>query len=532
MTAAIYLRLSSEDADLKNTSKTESESISNQRNLLRTFLRERDEFRDADVLEFCDDGYSGKNFERPGFISMMDEIRNGRIQCVLVKDLSRFGRDYLVVGNYISRVFPFLGVRFIAVNDGFDSSRPQDIDSLDTSFKTLIYDLYSRELSRKVRSAKRQRAEKGLFISPFAPYGFVKDPEDKNRLLPDPEAAETVRRIFQLVADGTPPIRIAAMLNREGVRSPMLYKREAGCSRDRWPSIHEDNFWIPATITNMVCDERYIGSNIFGKRERDLIGNVHTVKKDRTDWIVAENMHESIVSRELFAAAQAKMKRIGEKPPANSGRNLLRRKVKCGTCGFSMSLHNGNKPKYFCPTAKLETEYRCSAEGVLQTDVNDAVVTLIRCYAQYAVDWQKLMELDRQRHKDDGRQRIRQLAVLQGQKNQCEKRLQDIYEHLAEGLIGKDEYLSQKAGITEQMQTIDAQIRAAELNRRESDSNGSAFIEAYKAYTELETLTAEIADELVERVILYPDCRMEIILHGRNEFALLMQQYEPAPGLL
>ena len=130
---------------------------------------------------------------------MMEQVKQGQIHCIVVKDLSRFGRDYLVVGNYISRVFPFLGVRFIAVNDGFDSSRPQDIDSLDTSFKTLIYDLYSRELSGKVKNAKRMRAEKGLFLSPFAPYGYVKAPEDKNRLIIDDEAADIVRKILTLM---------------------------------------------------------------------------------------------------------------------------------------------------------------------------------------------------------------------------------------------------------------------------------------------------------------------------------------------
>ena len=190
MTIAMYLRISSEDDDLKDTGKEESESISNQRGLLTNYISIHPEFASADVLEFCDDGWSGKNFERPDFTRMMEQVKTGQIQCILVKDLSRFGRDYLTVGNYISRVFPFLGVRFIAVNDGFDSSRQADIDSLDTSFKTLIYDLYSRELSSKVKNAKRQRAAKGLFLSPFAPYGFVKDPENKNRLLADPEAAE------------------------------------------------------------------------------------------------------------------------------------------------------------------------------------------------------------------------------------------------------------------------------------------------------------------------------------------------------
>ena len=268
MRVAMYLRLSSEDGDLKDTGKAESESISNQRGLLQNFISSHPEFNGWEVSEFCDDGWSGKNFERPDFLRMMEQVKQSRVQCIVVKDLSRFGRDYLVVGNYISRVFPFLGVRFIAVNDGFDSSRPQDIDSLDTSFKTLIYDLYSRELSSKVKNAKRMRAERGLFLSPFAPYGYVKDPENKNRLLVDEQAAAIVRKIFALTIDGVKPTEIAAMLNREGVPTPMLYKRAAGCSRERWPSIHEENFWTQGNIFKILRDERYIGKCVYGKRER------------------------------------------------------------------------------------------------------------------------------------------------------------------------------------------------------------------------------------------------------------------------
>lgn len=161
------------------------------------------------------------------------------------EDLSRFGRDCLTVGDYISRVFPFMGVRFISVNDGFDSNNPQDIDSLDTSFRTLIYDLYSRDLSRRVKSAEKARAERGTFLSPYAPYGYIKDPEDKNHLLVDEEAAAVIRRIFQMAAKGAKPWEIAAQLNGDGVISPKNYKVEAGCTRTPWRSIHEENFGRP-----------------------------------------------------------------------------------------------------------------------------------------------------------------------------------------------------------------------------------------------------------------------------------------------
>lgn len=221
MKVLMYLRISSEDTDMREKNKSESNSIAHQRWLLTDFVRNHPELCSAELDELCDDGWSGKNFERPGMTELLEQVRRGAVQCIVVKDFSRFGRDYLTVGNYISRVFPFMGVRFISVNDNFDSSRPGDIDSLDTSFKTLIYDLYSRELSQKVKAARKQRAEQGLFLSPFAPYGYAKDENDKNHLVIDESAAGVVRRIFRMTLDGDMPSQIAAALNREGVMTPM-----------------------------------------------------------------------------------------------------------------------------------------------------------------------------------------------------------------------------------------------------------------------------------------------------------------------
>ena len=159
MRVLMYLRLSSEDTDIQERNKAESDSIAHQRWMLTDFVQNHPDLCGAELDELCDDGWSGKNFERPGMIELLKQVKHGDVQCIVVKDFSRFGRDYLTVGNYISRVSPFMGVRFISVNDNFDSTRPGDIDSLDTAFKTLIYDLYSRELSQKVKAAKKQRAE-------------------------------------------------------------------------------------------------------------------------------------------------------------------------------------------------------------------------------------------------------------------------------------------------------------------------------------------------------------------------------------
>lgn len=526
MTIATYLRLSSEDDDLKDTGKAESESISNQRGLLRNFIGSVPEFTGAEIIEFCDDGWSGKNFERPAFVDMMEQTKKGRINCIVVKDLSRFGRDYLIVGNYISRVFPFLGVRFIAVNDGFDSARPQDIDSLDTSFKTLIYDLYSRELSRKVKAAKRQRAEKGYFLSPFAPYGYIKDPEDYNHLLLDEAAAENVRRVFQMAATGHSPVEIAATFNREGVLSPMLYKRQAGCSRDRWPSIHEDNFWTTSILFKMLRDERYIGKCVFGKRERDMVGNTHTVKISRSDWVIAEETHEAVVTSELFNAVQSRMKSYREYEVTGSTRNPMRGKVICGVCGHAMRLSGTKNAKYHCSTASLETGYGCDSTGILQSEIFDAVVTLIRTYAQYAVSLERLVALQSERRQADIKKAHRELAVLQSRRNQLDKGLQDLYEKLIDGSISKDTYLAQKQVINTQIQELAGQVATLEEAAQSPNAGGNIFIEKYKEYTELETLTGDAAKELVKNVVLYPDGRMEINLLCRDELKAILCETE------
>ena len=327
-TVAKYLRISSEDNDLKEAGKRESNSIANQRDLLDSFIAGTPDFSGAAVVEFCDDGWSGKDFERPAFQKMLTGARQGEIQCIVVKDMSRFGRDYLVVGNYISKVFPFLGVRFIAVNDGVDSIRPNDTDSLDTSFKALIYDLYSRDLSRKVRSAKNFRAQKGDFLAPFAPFGYVKNPENRKQLVADPAAAGIVRQIFQMAADGMKTVQIAKALNREGIPTPMVYKRMAGCSRSVWPCVREDNFWTHRKVSLILRDERYLGKSIYGKHVRDIVGNQHLVKCRRDDWMTVEGTHEGIVAQEEFDRAQDAMRKFSERGCYAAGNNPLCGKVR------------------------------------------------------------------------------------------------------------------------------------------------------------------------------------------------------------
>ena len=339
MTVAKYLRLSAEDADLRQSDREESNSIINQRNLLDAFIERNPDLSGSKILEFCDDGWSGKNFERPAIKELLEQTRQGLIHCIIVKDMSRFGRDYLTVGNYISKVFPFLEVRFIAVNDGIDSIRPSDIDSLDTSFKALLYDLYSRDLSRKTRSARRFRAQKGEYFGARPLYGYVKDPGRKNHLIIDPPAAEIVRRIFSMVGGGMSIAQTARAMNQQQAPTPMQDKTAKGMYA-AWNCVGEVNFWTEAMVLKIVRDEQYTGSTVYGRRYYDRIGQSHSVKVSKKDWIVVPDVHEPIVSREEYDQAQAALKEYKERDvPAGT-----KTKIRCGVCGHAMERHNTKQP--------------------------------------------------------------------------------------------------------------------------------------------------------------------------------------------
>ena len=514
--AAAYVRLSVEDSG-----KPGADTIEGQKALLTSFIESSSDMELAAL--FCDNGRTGTDFDRPQFEKMMEEVRKGHIDCIVVKDLSRFGRDYLTVGDYISRVFPFLGVRFISVNDGFDSSNPLDIDSLDTSFRTLIYDLYSRDLSRRVKNAKKARAECGAFLSPYAPYGYVKDPKDKNHLLIDTEAADVIRRIFQRAADGLKAWEIAAELNGDGICSPKNYNVEAGCTRTPWRSIQEENLWTASLVAKFLRDERYIGKTVYGKRSRDIVGSTHTVKISRNDWIVVPDRHEAIVPEALFEKAQACMREYREREVMTGGGNPLKRKVVCGVCGHAMQRDNKKNGSYRCVMKRLNTGFDCSEDRIPEPDILEAVIDTIQVYAQYAVSIDRLLQTRQEQRQLDRKQAQRQLQTLQSRKARLDKRLQDLYERLVEDEISRESFAAQKKALTAQAEDISHTVLELERKISGSDDNGNAVIEQFKSYAGITALTKEISTDLLHSVTIYPDGRMDIRLNLADEIETLLE---------
>lgn len=346
---AIYLRLSKEDDKWKE----ESNSIAMQRVLLRKYIERN--FVDYELAEFCDDGYTGTNFERPGIQKMLERIRNSEVNCVVVKDFSRFARDYIELGSYLEQIFPFLGVRFISVNDGYDSDNMQGgIADIDVNFKNLLYDLYSRDLSEKVRSSLAVRKEKGQYVSANSPFGYEKDPEDRHALLIAEKEAEVVRRIFSLTLEGYTSVEIAKLFNETGVKTPIEFQMEKGRT-SRTPK-GEKFLWSGSTICQILKNEIYIGNIVQKKYTKDVVGGKPHLNP-REDWLVIHGHHEPIIDRAVFEKVQ---KGRGKKrTPQYHETHPLVGKLVCACCKKNLYYRRGLNPYFTCPHRYSNTMKDC-----------------------------------------------------------------------------------------------------------------------------------------------------------------------------
>lgn len=524
LTAAMYLRISSEDSDARHSIKMESDSITNQRSLLKAFISHTPELENADILEFCDDGWSGKNFERPAVREMLEQARNGGIQCILVKDLSRFGRDYLEVGNYISRIFPFLGIRFIAVNDHFDSSCGLEADSLETSFKTLFHDIYSRDISRKVREAKRLRAQRGEFMGSFAPYGYARDPKDKKHLIPDPEAVEVVRRIFRMAGEKWDSTEIARTLNAGCVPTPMQYKEAAGCTRT-WICAGERNFWTRDTVNTILRDERYIGTNVFGRQMCDEIGKNHLVCVPRTEWIRVAGCHEGIVTEQEFTQAQDNLREYKEYSKNGPGKRLFQKKVRCGVCGHVMYYFSGKKPYYICNTPRVTDVFDCPGGRLMEEELHDTVLNGLRMQALYAVDAARIWEEKHLWKQYDVKGMRAELSKLAESRTALDSHTRELYERFAFGELDRENYLSEKSAAVEKKNRISIRMEELEAELQNAGRDGrleNRFTDSFCRYTGVEELTADIIEDVLQKIVVYPGHVLRIDWNYQDDLKRLL----------
>ena len=367
--AALYMRLSKDD-----DGTPESASITTQRKMLRSYAADQG-FQVFD--EYVDDGWSGTNFDRPDFKRMIADIEAGKVNLVLTKDLSRLGRDYITAGQYTEIYFPSKGVRYIAINDGYDSDSPYtDI----APFKNVINEMYARDTSKKIRSAFTTKMRDGAYIAAFAPYGYQKDPADKNHLVVDTQSGEIVKQIFRLAANGALPIEIARTLNAQGTPSPAVYRcmTHEGLDVNQYSQRQE---WTSATITKMLRNVVYLGHTAQGKTTRVSFKSHLTVSNPRDEWIVVENTHEALVDAETFDLVR---RRSASRTCGKKGAfyNLFSGIAKCADCGKNMSAtgtrKKGSPANLTCGGYKLYGADECSNHFIDYNVLYEIVLTSLK----------------------------------------------------------------------------------------------------------------------------------------------------------
>ena len=356
-TIALYLRLSHSDNDLGENEKDESNSIENQRKLLQDYVEHNDNL-EGEIVEYVDDGYTGTNFERPGFQRMIEDAKRGNIGVVIVKDLSRLGRDYIGVGDYLEQIFPSMGIRVIAINSNFDSDNyAGNTFGMEVSITNLVNSLYSKDLSKKIRSGKRAKWKNGSSTGERQPFGYVRDPLKQQTWNIDPDAAKIVRLIFDKAIEGWGTHQNTDLLNELQLPTPsMLYKKKYKTKYISVKVEEKENIWDTAKVWRIIRCYSYTGNVIHGKRTRIIVGNTTARKVPENERIIVKNAIPAIITEEEYNKAQLVIKRQGTDNKGNDLGYALTHKVKCGNCRLSLSYKEKNGLCLFCRHAVVSGE--------------------------------------------------------------------------------------------------------------------------------------------------------------------------------
>ena len=520
---ALYVRLSKEDGDAASGSKNESNSIANQKSLIMDYLQSRPEFRVVSIRE--DDGFSGTDLNRPAFQAMMEDVKKGVINCIIVKDLSRFGRNYIEVGRYLEKLFPMLGIRFIAVNDNYDSLEADTAHDIVVPFKNLINDSYCRDLSVKIRSHLAIKRKKGEFIGAFACYGYLKDENNRNQLVVDTYAGQVVQDIFRMKINGMSQYRIADVLNEQGILSPMEYKKYLGSHFESSFKVNPKAVWTAKAVTRILTNEVYTGVLVQGKQTTPN----HKVKVrqevDEADWIRVENAHESLIDRVLFDIVQNLMGRDTRTSPNETQVFPLSGLVYCGDCGHPMvrKISRYTKKKkaddaqtyeYFLCSEKCG-KGGCSWHRIAEDDLMEAVLGAVNLHIQKVLDLQEALK---QIENAPSRQLMIQkylerLSRKEEERKKAERLKIGIYEDLKDGLLDKEEYQKLKTEFDSRIAEADAAVK--ELNRQIAELEGShctnaAWMNYFQQFGRLEQLTRWAAAIIINKILVYEDNRIKI----------------------
>lgn len=495
-TIALYVRLSAEDSRVGNM------SIINQLKALHHYVESSDAWSNAEILEFVDNGYSGTNFERPAIQELLDKVQQSQINCIIVKDFSRLGRNSVEVRYLMERVFPVYGIRFISVNDGFDSAHAgDDAGNIDIAFKHLISEFYSRDLSVKYKSAKYAKMKAGEYQSVICPYGYQKGMD--GRMEPDEETAPTVRMIFEMVAQGCTIQMVIKTLFEKGILTPGEYKASKG---KHYHDVSRcDHIWSRSAVLRILRDERYIGTYVVRKQEVTEVGSTHLRMRNESEWFKIPNHHTAIISKDLFDEVQKNIRHFSSKKK-NKSCYALYRKVFCGNCLHALTRKRIKQPIFACLHTIVDTTSPCHGLCVREKDLEASIYEILFNQAQEILAVNTSNEYDIQLQ-------LRKLEKCEKNISDIEQKKRRLYESWLIQNISKESYITEKAGLDEELErltvlraSLATNITQSQHALRQQQKNKKLA----QQVIEKESLTMDIIDMLVEKIYVYPNYQVEV----------------------
>lgn len=539
---AIYVRLS-----IENSGKDDDgDSIANQISFCKAYLTEHADLKLYGIYE--DNGEKGTNFDRPEFKRMMDDIRSGKVKCVLVKDLSRFGRDYIEAGEYLEKIFPFMGIRFISITDGYDSLTCDDAEgTLMIPLKNMINDVYAKDISRKIITSFRARQEKGEFLPAFAPYGYVKSKEVAYRYEVDQETAPYVRMIFEWKAEGVSHNEICKRLNAMGAVTPARRKVDLGIWR---AERYKNTVWFGRTIIDILKNPTYIGCIVYDRIPKSLYEGIKMHRAPEEEWRYVHDAHEPIISQELFDKVQKMFadrakkfqKKMNENAPLRElVTNHFKGKIYCGDCGKRMRFVKPTDKRYpidqnhavYVCGGYLDSGYsRCSRHSIRYPLVAEAVLAVIKVQLEFALKQEQLIRQMRGSEKEKNLidKYVGRINYLSQELKKINGRREALFENFAEGILDETEYQFVKKKYDDEAVRIEKKLTDEKAKKAQLDDVLSLSNEWLVTIHKAENVTeidAGLVKHLVSSVKVFEDNRVEVGLNfaeQRNIFNLIIAE--------
>lgn len=514
----VYVRLSIEEC----RDRKDSDSLENQKNIIYDYISKDPALKIFTV--YADNGETGTNFDRPEFQRMMYDISKGFVDCVIVKDLSRFGREYVETSDYIDRFFPLIGVRFIAINDNYDSNVLKSSDGVVIPFKNIINTIYAKDISKKSSTALRIKQAKGEFIGAYAPYGYLKDPNDRHTLIIDEETAPIVRDVFKWKSEGLSTVSIARRLTEMNIDPPCKYRYKKGILKDK--KFANQSFWQTVTIKTIIGNPVYLGHITQGRRKSRFYEGKQEERVAPENWIIVKNTHLPIITKDIFDKAHEIMNERKEQYNSNLGKynnlrkseNMFKGKVVCGECGTRLVRDRNIKNDkvnylFVCPTHANVLD-KCSFLQMRENDLINITLSLIKNQIFHAIELEKVLANVKKR--PEIRERIiridKDIRDATANISYIKDGRKQLFSDFTDKIVSQDEYkyAKEQYDIDYRMENERLLYLQKQQEVLKSSFTENKWIKELKKYKSVKMLSKEIIDTFISKIKIYSNKTVEI----------------------